>query len=97
MSGPTSVRVGDREVTGSHVVLATGSVPRLRDGVSAGDRAFTSDEALTLTEVPGSAVIIGGRVIGVEFASIWRSFGAEVTVVAALGRLGPQEIGRAHV
>lgn len=91
MSGPTSVRVGDREVTGSHVVLATGSVPRLPDGVSAGDRAFTSDEALTLTEVPGSAVIIGGSVIGVEFASIWRSFGAEVTVVEALDRLVPQE------
>jgi len=60
-------------------------------GIDVGRRVVTSDEALQLTEVPRRAIIIGGSVIGVEFASVWRSFGSEVTVVEALPSLVPLE------
>jgi dihydrolipoamide dehydrogenase len=81
---------GDRHV-GEHVVLATGSYARSLPGLEIGGRIITSDQALTLDEVPQRVVVLGGGVIGVEFASVWRSFGAEVTVVEALPRLVPNE------
>jgi len=52
---------------------------------------ITSDEALNLDRVPASAIILGGGVIGVEFASVWRSFGAEVTIVEMAPQLLPLE------
>jgi dihydrolipoamide dehydrogenase len=74
------------------VVLATGSESRSLPGLSIdGQRVITSDHALRLDHVPGSAVILGGGVIGVEFASVWRSFGAEVTIVEMLPHLLPAE------
>ena len=89
---PTSVQVGDRIVTGDHVVLASGSEARSLPGLSVdGQRIITSDQALTLEHVPSSVVILGGGVIGVEFASVWRSFGAEVTIVEMLPHLLPAE------
>jgi dihydrolipoamide dehydrogenase len=89
---PTQVRVDDTVYEGSHVVLATGSVPRSLPGLDLdGERVITSDEALRLDRVPGSVVILGGGVIGVEFASVWRSFGAEVTIVEMLPHLLPAE------
>jgi dihydrolipoamide dehydrogenase len=89
---PTSVQVGDALYTGDHIVLATGSVPRSLPGLEVdGERIITSDDALTLDRVPGSVVVLGGGVIGVEFASVWRSFGAEVTVVEMLPQLLPLE------
>jgi dihydrolipoamide dehydrogenase len=89
---PTSVRVGDRLIIGEHVVLASGSEARTLPGLQIdGERVITSDHALTLDRVPASAVILGGGVIGVEFASIWRSFGAEVTIVEMLPHLLPPE------
>ena len=89
---PTTVRVGDRDITGSAVVLATGSYPRTLPGLDIdGVRVLTSEHALRLDHVPASAVILGGGVIGVEFASAWRSMGAEVTVVEALPHLVPLE------
>jgi dihydrolipoamide dehydrogenase len=89
---PTSVQVGDALYTGDHIVLATGSVPRTLPGLELdGNRIISSDDALRLDTVPGSAVILGGGVIGVEFASVWRSFGAEVTVVEMLPQLLPLE------
>jgi dihydrolipoyl dehydrogenase len=89
---PTSVRVGDQTYTGGHVVLATGSYARTLPGLDIdGERVITSDQALTLDRVPGSVVVLGGGVIGVEFASVWRSFGAEVTIVEALPHLVPLE------
>jgi dihydrolipoyl dehydrogenase len=89
---PTAVRVGDAVYEGSHVVLATGSEPRSLPGLAIdGQRVITSDDALQLDRVPGSAVILGGGVIGVEFASVWRSFGAEVTIVEMLPHLLPPE------
>ena len=89
---PTQVRVGDTVYEGSHVVLATGSVPRSLPGLAIdGERVISSDEALLLDRVPGSVIILGGGVIGVEFASVWRSFGAEVTIVEMLPQLLPLE------
>lgn len=95
--GPTAVEVNGTTWTGADLVLATGSYARGLPGVELGPRVVTSDQALELTEVPSRAVIVGGSVIGVEFASVWRSFGAEVTVVEALGSLVPledQAVGR---
>jgi len=89
---PTAVRVGDTVYEGAHVVLATGSEARSLPGLAIdGQRVITSDQALKLDRVPGSVVILGGGVIGVEFASIWRSFGAEVTIVEMLPHLLPPE------
>jgi dihydrolipoamide dehydrogenase len=92
LTSPTTVRVGDTEYTGTNVVLATGSYPRSLPGLEIdGARVITSDHALRLDFVPRSAVILGGGVIGVEFASVWKSFGCDVTVVEALPHLVPLE------
>jgi dihydrolipoamide dehydrogenase len=89
---PTSVAVGEAVYTGDHVVLATGSVPKSLPGLAIdGERIITSDDALTLDSVPASAIILGGGVIGVEFASVWRSFGAAVTIVEMMPQLLPLE------
>jgi dihydrolipoamide dehydrogenase len=92
LASPTSVRVGDQLLTGRHILLATGSVPKSLPGLTIdGDRVISSDHALVLDRVPSSVVVLGGGVIGVEFASVWRSFGADVTVVEALPHLLPLE------
>jgi len=91
LSAPGTVEVDGRAVHGRYVVLATGSTPRLLPEVETDDVVVTSDQAITLDRVPSHAVVIGGGVIGVEFASIYRSLGAEVTVVEALERLVPVE------
>jgi len=89
---PTTVRVGDTDYVGRNVVLATGSVPKSLPTLAIdGERVITSDHALTLDRVPASVVVLGGGVIGVEFASVWRSFGAQVTIVEALAHLVPAE------
>jgi dihydrolipoamide dehydrogenase len=89
---PTSVSVGDAVYTGDHIVLATGSVPKSLPGLTMdGDRIISSDDALRLDRVPKSAIILGGGVIGVEFASVWRSFGADVMIVEMLPQLLPLE------
>jgi dihydrolipoamide dehydrogenase len=74
------------------VILATGSVIRGLPGVEFdGSRVINSDDALTIPEVPSSLIVLGAGAVGVEFASIFRSFGAEVTVVELLPRLIPIE------
>jgi dihydrolipoamide dehydrogenase len=84
--------VGEQVFEGGHVVLATGSEAKSLPGLAIdGQRVITSDDALKLDRVPGSVVILGGGVIGVEFASVWRSFGAEVTIVEMLPHLLPAE------
>ena len=89
---PTEVQVGDQVLQGDHIVLATGSEPRSLPGLDIdGERVITSDHALRYGRVPGSVIILGGGVIGVEFASVWRSFGAEVTIVEMLPQLVPLE------
>jgi dihydrolipoamide dehydrogenase len=87
---PHTVEVNGERYTGTNVVLATGSVSRTL-GLDIGGRVITSTEALTMTEVPEKVVIIGGSVIGVEFASVWKSFGADVTIIEGLPTLIPLE------
>ena len=92
LTSPNSVAVGDDVYTGDYVVLATGSVPRSLPGLTLdGSRVISSDEGLRLDRVPSSAIILGGGVIGVEFASVWRSFGADVTIVEMAPQLLPLE------
>ena len=73
------------------LVLATGSRPRTIPGLEASGPIMTSDEALDLQELPGSVAVIGGGYIGVEFASLWRSFGVDVTIVETAPRLMGRE------
>jgi dihydrolipoamide dehydrogenase len=88
LAGPRTVEVNGRRYTGRAVVLASGSYPRSLPGLEVdGRRVLTSEHALALDHVPASAVVLGGGVIGCEFASVWRSFGADVTIVEALPRL----------
>ncbi len=89
--GDRTVEVDGTQYTGKNLVLATGSYARTLPGLEIGGRVVTSDEALTMSEVPDDVVIIGGSVIGVEFASVWKSFGAEVTIIEALPSLVPLE------
>jgi dihydrolipoamide dehydrogenase len=85
---PDTVEVGGTSYVGTHIVLASGSYSRSLPGLELdGVRVLSSDHALTLDRVPASAIVLGGGVIGCEFASVWRSFGAEVTIVEALPRL----------
>jgi dihydrolipoamide dehydrogenase len=93
LAGPRAVAVEGRdEVEAGAVILATGSRPRGLPGVDVdGRHVVTSDEALRLDHVPRSAVVLGSGAVGVEFASLWRSLGAEVTVVEMLPRLVPLE------
>jgi dihydrolipoamide dehydrogenase len=86
-----TVDVGGRRLKGRNVVLATGSYARTLPGLEIGGRIMTSDQALTLDYVPDRVVVLGGGVIGVEFASVFKSFGSEVTIVEALPRLVANE------
>ena len=90
LTGPKTVTVGSETYTGKNVLLATGSVTKTL-GIEIGGRVITSDQALQMDWVPQKVAILGGGVIGVEFASIWRSFGAEVTIIEGLDRLVPNE------
>ena len=91
LDGPHTVVVGDRRLSGKNVVLATGSYAKSLPGLEIGGRIMTSDEALSIDHVPARVIVLGGGVIGVEFASVFRSFGAEVTIIEALPRLVPAE------
>lgn len=91
LNADRSVSVGDDVYVGADVVLATGSYSRTLPGLEIGGRILTSEHALALDEVPKSVLILGGGVIGVEFASVWRSFGADVTIIEALPHLVPNE------
>ena len=91
LTGPKTVTVNGDNYTGTNVVLATGSYSKSLPGLEIGGRVITSDHALKLEFVPKSVIVLGGGVIGVEFASIWRSFGAEVTIIEGLPHLVPNE------
>ncbi|HEX6844330.1 MAG TPA: dihydrolipoyl dehydrogenase, partial [Actinomycetota bacterium] len=90
LDGP-AVDVGGTRLDAVDVVLATGSEPRLLPGVALTDRIITSDQALWYDRIPASAVVIGAGAVGLEFASLYRSLGAEVTLLEALPRLAPLE------
>ena len=82
------VEVNGTIYTGKNVLLATGSYPKTLPGLEIdGNQIVTSDEAMSFTYVPKSVIVLGGGVIGCEFASVWNSFGAEVTIVEGLPRL----------
>jgi dihydrolipoamide dehydrogenase len=88
LTGPRQVTVGDATYTGKHVVLASGSYSKSLPGLDIdGERVITSEQALRLERVPASVIVLGGGVIGCEFASVWKSFGADVTIIEALPRL----------
>ena len=91
LTGAKTVSVNGDNYTGSSVVLATGSYSKSPPGLEIGGRVITSDHALKLEFVPKSVIVLGGGVIGVEFASIWRSFGSEVTIIEGLPHLVPNE------
>ncbi len=85
---PDTVEVNGQRYTGRNVILATGSYSRSLPGLAVdGKYVLASEHALKLDRVPSSAIVLGGGVIGVEFASVWKSFGADVTIVEALPRL----------
>ncbi|MEW1961817.1 dihydrolipoyl dehydrogenase [Microbacterium sp. NPDC077644] len=91
LNADRTVSVGDDVYSGTDVVLATGSYSRSLPGLDIGGRILTSEQALALDVVPERVLVLGGGVIGVEFASVWRSFGAEVTIIEALPHLVPNE------
>ena len=91
LTSPNTVTVDGTVYTGKNIVLATGSYARSLPGLDIGGRIMTSDQALTLDYVPGKAIVLGGGVIGVEFASVWKSFGTDVHIVEALPTLVPAE------
>lgn len=88
---PTTVQVGADKITGKNVVLATGSYSRSLPGLEIGGRVITSEQALELDYVPKKVAVLGGGVIGVEFSSVWKSFGTEVHIIEALPHLVPNE------
>lgn len=74
--------------TGKNLVLATGSYAKTLPGLEIdGTQVITSNEAMSLNYVPKSVIVLGGGVIGCEFASVWNSFGSEVTIIEGLPRL----------
>jgi dihydrolipoamide dehydrogenase len=91
LTSPTTVQVGDVTLTGKNIILATGSYSRTLPGLEIGGRVITSEQALELDFVPKRVAVLGGGVIGVEFSSVWRSWGAEVTIIEALPHLVPNE------
>lgn len=91
LTGPNTVQVGDRVLTGKNIILATGSYSKSIPGLAIEGRVITSEQALRMTEVPESVVVLGGGVIGSEFASAWKSMGADVTIIEGLPNLLPNE------
>ena len=92
LASPTSLAVGDRTIEARHIILATGSESKSIPGVTVdGNRVISSDHALNLDRVPDSVIVLGAGAIGCEFASVWNSFGATVTIIEALPHLVPAE------
>ena len=84
------MQVGDRTIEAEHVMLATGSESKSLPGITIdGERILASEHALKLDRVPKSVIVLGAGAIGCEFASVWNSFGADVTIVEALPHLVP--------
>lgn len=90
LTGPNTITVDGTEYTGKNIVLASGSVSKTM-GIEIGGNVMTSTEALNMDFLPKSAVILGGGVIGCEFASMWKSMGVDVTIVEGLPHLVPNE------
>lgn len=83
-----TIEVNGARYTGKNILLATGSYARTLPGLDIdGKRVITSDQAMKMEYVPKSVIVLGGGVIGCEFASVWKSFGAEVTIIEGLPHL----------
>jgi dihydrolipoamide dehydrogenase len=91
VASPTSVRVGDEEIGAKSILVAVGTAVRGLPGIEPdGKTVLTSDDALAQERLPRSVVVLGGGAVGVEFAYIYRAFGAEVTVVEMEDQLLPR-------
>tara|TARA_R110002020_G_scaffold475834_1_gene712853 strand:+ start:204429 stop:205844 length:1416 start_codon:yes stop_codon:yes gene_type:complete len=88
---PNTVQVGEDTIVGKNVILATGSYSRSLPGLEIGGRVITSEQALELDFVPKKVAVLGGGVIGVEFSSVWKSWGTDVTIIEGLPHLVPAE------
>lgn len=91
LTGQNTIEVDGTTYTGKNIVLATGSYSRSLPGLDIGGKVITSDHALTMETIPSSAIVLGGGVIGCEFASVWKSFGVDVTIIEGLPSLVPNE------
>jgi dihydrolipoamide dehydrogenase len=91
LTSPTTVAVGENTITGKNVILATGSYSRSLPGLEIGGRVITSEQALDLDFIPTKVAVLGGGVIGVEFSSVWKSWGTDVHIIEALPHLVPNE------
>jgi dihydrolipoamide dehydrogenase len=91
LTSPSTVQVGEDTLTGKNIILATGSYSRSLPGLDIGGRVITSEQALELDFVPKKVLVLGGGVIGVEFSSVWKSWGADVQIIEALPHLVPNE------
>ncbi|HLF69866.1 MAG TPA: dihydrolipoyl dehydrogenase, partial [Actinomycetota bacterium] len=92
LTSADTIEVKDETIRARNIVLATGAEPRSLPFIKVDGKAFiTSDHALTLDDIPSSVIVIGAGAVGLEFASVYRSFGAEVTILEALPRLAPGE------
>ncbi len=91
LTGQNTVEVDGTTYTGKNIVLATGSYSRSLPGLEIGGKVITSDQALNMETLPSSAIVLGGGVIGCEFASVWKSFGVDVTIIEGLPSLVANE------
>jgi dihydrolipoamide dehydrogenase len=88
---PNAVEVNGQRYEGKNIVLATGSYAKSLPDLEISGRIMTSDQALLIDYVPKSVIVLGGGVIGVEFASVWKSFGVDVMIIEGLPTLVPAE------
>jgi dihydrolipoamide dehydrogenase len=82
---------GGAPIQAKNIIVATGSFARMLPGMQADDKVLTNIEVLSISNIPKSMVIIGSGAVGVEFASIYKSFGVDVTVIEMLPRIVPVE------
>ena len=91
LTAANTVTVGENTLVGKNVILATGSYSRSLPGLEIGGRVITSEQAIELDFLPKKVLVLGGGVIGVEFSSIWKSWGTDVQIIEALPHLVPGE------
>ncbi|MBP2684663.1 MAG: dihydrolipoyl dehydrogenase, partial [Deltaproteobacteria bacterium] len=91
VTSPTTVRAGDTELSARNILVASGTAVRGLPGIEPdGSVILTSDDALAKEELPRSVIVLGGGAVGVEFAYIYRAFGAEVALVEMEDQLLPR-------
>lgn len=91
VTSPTTIEVNGETITGKNLILATGSYSKTLPNLPIEGNVITSDQALQMDWVPNKAIVLGGGVIGCEFASAWDSFGTDVTIIEGFPHLVPNE------